>query len=156
MTFRCVLLMLLPPMMVLANSPVMGHTDIAEFKKSEDAIKYRQSTFTVMAYSFSKIGAVVKGESPYNQDEVAKNVAVVTMLSTLPWQAFGPGSEGGNAKPEVWSKHAQFESATQKMQVAVKNLNNAVQSGNQSSIKKAFGSVGQTCKACHDDFKKKH
>lgn len=155
MTFRNILLSLLLPI-ILSNSPVMAHTDMAEFKKSEGAIKYRQSVFTIMAHSFSKIGAVVKGESPYSQDEVAKNAVVVTMLSSLPWQAFGPGTEGGNAKLEVWSKHAQFESAAQKMQVAVTNLNNAVQSGNQSSIKKAFGTAGQTCKACHDDFKKKH
>ena len=141
---------------ILANSPAIAHTDMAEFKKSEGAVKYRQSMFTVMAYSFSKIGAVVKGESPYNQDEVAKNVAVVTMLSSLPWQAFGPGMEGGNAKLEAWSNHVQFESAAQKMQVSVNNLNNAVQSGNQNSIKKAFGATGQTCKACHDEFKKKH
>lgn len=156
MSFRNILLSLLLPMMILSNSSVMGHTDMAEFKKSEGAIKYRQSVFTLMAYSFSKIGAVVKGESPYNQDEVAKNAAVVTTLSSLPWQAFGPGTEGGGAKPEVWSKHAQFESAAQKMQIAATNLNNAVQSDNQSSIKKAFGAAAQTCKACHDDFKKKH
>ena len=39
----------------------------AQFKKPEDAIKYRQSAFTVMANSFGKIGAVVKGEAPFNK-----------------------------------------------------------------------------------------
>ena len=128
---------------------------LAQFKKPEDAIKYRQSAFTVMANSFGKIGAVVKGEAPYNKDEVAKNAAVVATLSSLPWQAFGPGTEGGKAQPEVWSDSAKFKTASEKMQLAVADLNKAAQSGDIESIKKTFGAASQTCKGCHDDFKKK-
>ena len=127
----------------------------AQFKKPEDAIKYRQNVFNVMSNSFGKIGAVVKGEAPFNKDEVAKNAVVVAMLSTLPWQAFGPGTEGGNALPAIWSDNAKFKSAGEKMQVAAANLNTAAQSGDQEAIKKAFGAAGATCKGCHDDFKKK-
>jgi cytochrome c556 len=127
----------------------------AQFKNSEDAIKYRQSAFTVMANSFGKIGAVVKGEAPYNKDEVAKNAAVVATLSTLPWQAFGPGTEGGKAQADIWSDNAKFKAASEKMQLAVANLNTAAQSGDLESIKKAFGAAGASCKNCHDDFKKK-
>lgn len=127
----------------------------AQFQKPEDAIKYRQSAFTVMANSFGKIGAVVKGETPYNKDEVAKNAAVVAMISTLPWQAFGPGTEGGKAQADIWSENAKFKAASEKMQLAVANLNTAAQSGDLESIKKAFGAAGASCKNCHDDFKKK-
>ena len=127
----------------------------AQFQKPEDAIKYRQSVFTVMANSFGKIGAVVKGEAPYNKDEVAKNAAIVAMMSSLPWQAFGPGTEGGKAQSDIWSDQAKFKSAQDKMQLAMANLNTAAQSGDLESIKKAFGATGQTCKGCHDDFRKK-
>jgi cytochrome c556 len=127
----------------------------AQFQKPEDAIKYRQSAFTVMANSFGKIGAVVKGEAPYNKDEVAKNAAVVATLSTLPWQAFGPGTEGGKAQADIWSDNAKFKAASEKMQLAIANLNTAAQSGDLESIKKAFGAAGASCKGCHDDFKKK-
>ncbi len=128
---------------------------VAQFQKPEDAIKYRQSAFTVMANSFGKIGAVVKGEAPYNKDDVAKNAAIVAMISTLPWQAFGPGTEGGKAQAEVWSNNAKFRAASEKMQLAVVDLNKAAQSGDLESIKKAFGTAGASCKNCHDDFKKK-
>jgi cytochrome c556 len=139
----------------LAPTLLVSGIAYAQFKKPEDAIKYRQSAFTVMANSFGKISAVVKGEAPYNKDDVAKNAAVVAMISTLPWQAFGPGTEGGNALPEVWSDNAKFKSASEKMQLAVANLNTAAQSGDQEALKKAFGAAGATCKGCHDDFKKK-
>ena len=128
---------------------------IAQFQKPEDAIKYRQSALTVMGNSFGKISAVVKGEAPYNKDEVAKNAAIVAMMSTLPWQAFGPGTEGGKAQSDIWSDNAKFKAASEKMQLAAVDLNKAAQSGDLESIKKAFAATGASCKNCHDDFKKK-
>jgi cytochrome c556 len=127
----------------------------AQFQKPEDAIKYRQSAFTVMANSFGKINAVVKGDVPFNKDEVAKNAAIVAMMSTLPWQAFGPGTEGGKAESDIWSNSAKFKAASERMQLAAVDLNKAAQSGDLDSIKKAFGATGASCKNCHDDFRKK-
>lgn len=135
---------------VISASPAF-----AQFQKAEDAIKYRQSAYSVMGTHFGRIGAVVKGEVPYNKDDVAKNAAIVATLSTLPWQAFGAGTEGGKAQPAIWTEAAKFKAGSEKMQTAITELNQAAQSGNLESIKKAFGAVGQTCKACHDDFRKK-
>lgn len=150
MKLKNIVLTVLAPTL-LASAGVV----FAQFQNSEKAIDYRQSVFTVMSTHFGRIGAVVKGEAPYNKEEVAKNAAIVAMMSSLPWQAFGPGTEGGKAKPEVWSDNAKFKSAAEKMQVAVASLNTAAQSGDQDAIKKAFGAAGQACKGCHDDFKKK-
>jgi cytochrome c556 len=140
---------------VLTPTLLLSGIAYAQFKKPEDAIKYRQSAFTVMANSFGKIGAVVKGEVPFNKDEVAKNAAAVAILSTLPWQAFGAGTEGGSALPAIWSDNAKFKAASERMQLAAMSLNTAAQSGDQEAIKKAFAAAGASCKNCHDDFKKK-
>jgi cytochrome c556 len=142
---------------ILAASIIMitASPAFAQFQKPEDAIKYRQSAFSVMGTHFGRIGAVVKGEVPYNKDDVAKNVAIVATLSTLPWQAFGAGTEGGKAQPAIWTEAAKFKAGSEKMQTAVAELNQAAQSGNLDNIKKAFSATGQTCKACHDDFRKK-
>jgi cytochrome c556 len=86
---------------------------------------------------------------------VAKNAAVVALISTLPWQAFGPGTEGGNALPAIWSDNAKFKANSEKLQLAATNLNTAAKTGDQEAIKKAFAATGATCKGCHDDFKKK-
>jgi cytochrome c556 len=133
----------------------MSGSAFAQFQNAEKAVDYRKSVFTVMGTHFGRIVAVVKGEAPYNKDDVAKNAAIVTMMSTLPWQAFGPGTEGGKAKPEVWSDNAKFKAASEKMQLAVADLNKVAQSGDLESIKKAFSVAGGSCKNCHDDFKKK-
>ncbi len=127
----------------------------AQFQKAEDAIKYRQSTFSLIGTHFGRIGAVVKGEVPYNKEDVAKNAAIIATLSTLPWQGFGAGTEGGKAQPAIWTEGNKFKAGSEKMQAAITELNQAAQSGNLDNIKKAFSAAGQTCKACHDDFRKK-
>ena len=65
----------------------------APFAKPEDAIKYRQSALFVMGQHFGRIGAVVKGERPYNKDEVVKNAAIAEQMSSLHWEAFVPGTD---------------------------------------------------------------
>lgn len=134
---------------------MLSGSAFAQFQNAEKAIDYRQSVMTVMNTHFARIGAVVKGDAPYNKEDVAKNAAVVAMLSNLPWQAFGPGYEGGKAQADVWSDSTKFKAASEKMQLAAANLNAAAQSGDLENIKKAFGATGQACKGCHEDFKKK-
>jgi cytochrome c556 len=129
----------------------------AEFAKPEDAIKYRKSAFTLMANHFSQIGAVVKGEKPFNAAEVASNAALVETLAKLPWAAFTPGSEAGDtkAKPEIWKESDKFKAAAEKLQAETVKLNAAAKSGDLAQVKAAFGGVGQSCKACHDAYKNK-
>ena len=77
----------------------------------------------------------------------------------LPWleRRHTTIAEGDTAaKPEIWSQPDKFKNAALKMQDAVAKLNEAAKSGNQDAIKTAFGAAGETCKGCHDEFKRKH
>ena len=141
---------LIPALALTLAAPAM-----AQFAKPEDAIKYRQSAFALMGAHMGRLAAVVKGEVPYNKEDVARNAAIISTLSSLPWQAFGPGTEGGKAEPAIWKESAKFKTASDRMQAAVAELNTAAQSGNPENLKKALGATSQTCKACHDDFRKK-
>ncbi len=149
-SFRISIKVLIPALALTLAAPAM-----AQFAKPEDAIKYRQSAFALMGAHMGRLAAVVKGEVPYNKEDVARNAAIISTLSSMPWQAFGPGTEGGKAEPAIWKESAKFKSAADKMQAAVAELNTAAQSGNPENLKKALGATSQTCKACHDDFRKK-
>ena len=129
----------------------------APFKKTEDAIKYRQSALFVMAQHFGRLGPVVKGEQAYNKDEVATNAAIAEQMSKLPWGGFVAGSDKGDtdAKPEIWSDAAKFKSAAEKMQQEMSKLAQAAKGGDLNAVKAQFGATGKACKACHDDFRKK-
>jgi cytochrome c556 len=130
----------------------------AQFAKPEDAIKYRQSAFAVMGTHFGRIGAVVKGEVPFNAAAVTANAEIVAALSKLPFDAFGPGTDkGGNtkAKAEIWTEQDKFKKGATDMQEATAKLLVAAKSGNLEEVKKAFGATGQSCKACHDNYRAK-
>jgi len=129
----------------------------APFKKTEDAIKYRKSALFVMGQHFGRIGAVVKGERPYNKEELAWNAGVAEQMSILPWDGFVAGSDKGktDAKPEIWSDAAKFKSAAEKMQKEMSKLAQIAKGGDLNAIKAQFGATGKACKGCHDDFRKK-
>ena len=140
---------------VAVVSTVITGVALAQFAKPESAIKYRQSALSVMGTHFARIAAVAKGEVPYNKDDVMKNAAIVNTMASLPWQAFGPGPEGGSALPAIWTETDKIKSSQEKLISAAASLNSAAQSGDLDAIKKATAATGATCKGCHDEFKKK-
>ena len=121
----------------------------AQFAKPEDAVKYRQSTLFVMGNHFGRINAVVKGDVPFNKEEVIKNATLVNTMASLAWQGFGPGTEG------IWTEAPKYKSYQDKLQASTAAMLVAAQSGDLENVKKAFAAVGGNCKACHDDFRKK-
>lgn len=128
----------------------------AQFQKPEDAIKYRQSVFTVMGNHFARIGAMAQGRVPFDAAAAARDAALVNTLSTLPFTAFAAGTDKGmpnRARAEVWSKQADFEAKARDMQAAVARLDEAAKAGTLDALRAAAGNVGGTCKACHDDFR---
>ncbi|MBI5255230.1 MAG: cytochrome c [Burkholderiales bacterium] len=128
----------------------------AQFQKPEDAIKYRQSSLTVMANHFGRVAAMAQGKVPFDAKVAADNAHVVATLSRLPFTAFGEGTDKGapnRAKPEIWKEQAKFKDAAEKMAGEVAKLEAAAKAGNLDAIKAAVGAVGGSCKACHDDFR---
>ncbi|MCU0968791.1 MAG: cytochrome c [Rubrivivax sp.] len=128
----------------------------AQFQKPEDAIKYRKAAFTVMAAHFSRIGAMAQGRVPFDGAAATANAEIVATMSALPFTAFGDGTDKGDTRalPKIWSDRANFDAGAKKMQDEVAKLVAAAKSNNLDNVKTAFGAVGQTCKGCHDNFRK--
>jgi len=130
----------------------------AQFKSPDDAIEYRQGALAVMGHHFSRIGAMASGKTPYDAQAAQANAELVVTLAKLPWSAFVEGSASGdtNARPEVWSQSDRFKAAAQKFQDATVRLAAAAKTGKPGDLKSAFDATADTCRACHDDFRKKH
>lgn len=128
----------------------------AQFQKPEDAIKYRQGAFTIMGNHMARIGAMAQGRTPFDAKVAADNAAIVLTVARLPFGAFGEGTDKGmphRAKAEIWKDNAKFKAAAEKMIGEVTKLEAAAKGGNLDAMKSAFGAVGASCKACHDDFR---
>jgi cytochrome c556 len=125
------------------------------FEKPADAIKYRQSAFSLMASHFGDLGAMVKGDKPFDAKTAQANADLVATLSALPWAGFGPGTEGGKAKPAIWKEMDKVNAGAKELQTAAAALKTAAASGNLDNLKKAFANTQKTCKSCHDSYKDK-
>lgn len=128
----------------------------AQFAKPEDAIKYRKAAFTVMAAHFGRVAAMANGRVPFDAKAAADNAEIANAMARLPYTAFGEGTDKGDtkAKPEVWSEGDKFRAAASKMQEEMAKLTAAAKTGSLDAIKAATGAVGQSCKACHDNYRR--
>jgi cytochrome c556 len=128
----------------------------AQFRKPEDAVKYRQSVmYTMATHFYSRVGAMVNGRIPYDPKAAADHADVVATLSRLPWPAFTPDTNGvgkTDAKPAVWTEQAKFKDLSEKMQGEVLKLQAAAKTGNLDALKVAYRATSDSCKACHDSF----
>jgi len=128
----------------------------AQFAKPEDAYKYRASVMTLQGAHMGRINAQLKSGTP-NMQAISENVALLDTLNKLFFTAFPEGSDmvaSSRAKPEIWSEPAKFKQYADKLNTEVTRLSAAAKSGDTAATRSAFSSVAQTCKACHDDFRR--
>ena len=129
----------------------------AQFAKPEDATKYRQGALFVMGQHFSRIGAMVNGRVPYDAKAATENAEVVAEMAKLPWAGFGPNTDKGlptKAKAEIWTEQAKFKEHNEKLVGETSKLLAAAKTNSLDNLKVAFGSAANTCKGCHDNFRK--
>ena len=142
---------------IAATAAALATPASAQFAKPEDAIKYRQSALFVMAQHFGRIGAMVNGRVPYDAKAAVENAEVVSEMSKLPWAAFGPNTDKPSptrAKPEVWTEQPKFKEHSDKLVAETAKLLAAAKTNNVDTLKTAFGATANTCKQCHDAFRK--
>jgi len=126
---------------------------LAQFAKTDDAVKYRQSALFLQGQHFGRIGAMVKGNVPFDAAAATANAELVARLSRLPWAAFGPGTEGGKAKSDIWKEQAKFKELSDQLMAETDKLVVAAKANNLDALKAQFSATGDTCKACHDAFR---
>ncbi len=129
----------------------------AQFAKPEDAVKYRQSALFVMSQHFGRIGAMANGRVPYDAAAAVQNAEIVAEMAKLPWAGFGPGTDKvtpTRAKAEVWTEQAKFKEHNEKLVAETAKLLAAAKTNSLDNLKVAFGSTANTCKGCHDAYRK--
>ena len=129
----------------------------AQERKPEDQLRMRKGAFTVMSWNFGVIGAMAKGQRPYDQAEAVRRAEAVSFASHLPWEAFGQGTDTGDTRalPSVWQQPDKFKSLQERLESETAKLVQAAKSGDVGQLKSQFGATAKACSACHDDFRKK-
>jgi cytochrome c556 len=147
-----------PVVPVLTALAVAGAFATVVHAQSPDRqIKYRQGILQGMGWHMGVLGAMAKGERPYDAQVAARSAKFVHELAEMPWDGFGPGSDAGaptKAKPEIWKEKAKFDKLGQDLRVETAKLASAAGT-DLAALRGAVGATGKACSNCHDDFRAK-
>jgi cytochrome c556 len=132
----------------------------AQQLKPEEQIYYRQGAYAFASWNMGKIKANLDGTYNAAQVRAAANAIAAVSGSGL-GALFGPGSEKSTSeqktavRPELFQKErgAEVGKLAGDFAAAANALAQAAESGDITRVRPAFGKVGQTCKACHDQFR---
>ena len=127
----------------------------AQFARPEEAVKYRQATWTVLNQHFARIGAMTRGRLPFDARVALRDAEIVETLARLPAAAFGPGTDLPNdhARPEIWTESQRFREMGDRLVAATAKLSAAARTQDLDQIKAAYGATANTCKECHDAYR---
>lgn len=141
----------------MAASMLSALPAAAQNPKPEDVIEFRQGVYTVIGWYFGPLGAMAKGEMPFDAQVAARNAGIVADMSQVAPDAFVRGSDAGETavRPEVWSKSQDFAKVMDNFQQQAARLAEVAQAGDFNAFRAQVGETGKACKACHDDFRKK-
>src|SRR4051812_16907309 len=81
--------------------------------KPDQLVKQRQSAMTLIGWYFGPIGAMMRGDRPYDAAVVMRNADYLEVLSKMPPEGFQPSTkdEKTRARPEVWADKPKFDKA---------------------------------------------
>lgn len=123
------------------------------FATPQDAIKYRQQTLKEMQQNFKRVADMASGRADFDAKVAETSAARAAELIKMPWVGFGPGTEGGKAKPAIWKEQDKFKAAATRGEEEVAKVAAAAKTGDLNAIKAAIGGAGASCKACHDMYR---
>lgn len=135
----------------------------ADSLSPEDQIKTRQAGYTYMGWNMGKIKDQIIDQSvAYDQEQISAAANTIAAIARSGMGAlFGPGTDKAigdqytNVKPELFDNFEEVGKISARLTETTGKLVEAADSGDQAAIRVAFGNVGDTCKSCHDKFRKK-
>ena len=122
-----------------------------------DVIRTRQAGLKEMGTAFKNAMDGLRSSEPQmiliqQSARTIKNNSV----ALRGWFPAGSGPQPGlktAAKPEIWTKPAEFRAAQDQLARAADAFQTATASGNVDAIRAAARTLGGSCKNCHDQFR---
>lgn len=124
------------------------------------AIEARQGLFKEFKDGMGGMKKMLKDPAMYDEKGFEQLAKELQASSDKQWGSinahFPKGSDVGDtdAKPEIWTQWAEFKAAADKNRKAVAELAKIASKADHAAAQAAVASVGQSCKGCHDKFKR--
>jgi cytochrome c556 len=138
---------------LVSIAPAASHT-----KEAPPLVTERQHAMEDMKNAMKILVPMAKEEIPYEAGRAAEAAAVIHGVSTR-IADFYPAESGyyppGHALPSVWEEPEAFrESADEALKAASALMDVLPEAEMGGDITSAVMEVAESCRSCHDDFKK--
>jgi cytochrome c556 len=123
-----------------------------------DAVETRHGLMLQMASDLGKMGAMAKGDAPYDAAIAGKAAAnLAALASVISMEQFPAGSENPKsadsfAKAELWMNEQDFLAKVADLNTAAAALQ-PLAVADLDSLKAGMGAVGKACGACHTPYR---
>jgi cytochrome c556 len=116
----------------------------------KDVIEYRRHIMNTLNEQSGALGMILSAAVP--GDNAAAHLQAIALTAATALKAFEPKVEGGEARPEVWTRWADFSlrmnDFAQKTAAAAQVARDKGQDAALANILDAL-----TCKSCHDIYR---
>ncbi|NJD25059.1 MAG: cytochrome c [Betaproteobacteria bacterium] len=127
--------------------------------KPEDAIKFRQSAYTTMAWNMGRIKMNIEGN--YNKEDVIKAANVIQAIANsgmgalyLPGTDKGKGWKDTRVLPELFTDKEGVGKVAGAFNKEANEMAKVAATGDAAAVKAQFGKLGESCKGCHDNYRR--
>jgi cytochrome c556 len=123
-----------------------------------EQIETRQAGYTFMSWNMKKIKANLEGDFSQPAVQGAAN-AIAGIANSGMGALYGPGTDKDigdvktRVKPELFTEGEEVGRVARDFIDAANNLAEVAGFGDPDEVKTAFGNLGKSCKACHDQFR---
>ncbi|MFT5349312.1 MAG: cytochrome c556 [Planctomycetota bacterium] len=138
----------------------MAAPGFAENDPLKNAIKARQGEMQLRAFNAGPLFAMSKGKMPYDAELATKLAGNLKLMLDLDnGRAWPEGSDNvaypddTTALPKIWTTYPEIAEYGKKYASAVNDLS-GVAGNDLDALKSKLGALGDSCKGCHDDFRK--
>ncbi|WP_322865899.1 c-type cytochrome [Aquicoccus sp. G2-2] len=129
-------------------------------KNLQSAITARESLMHLFAFNVGLLGAMAKGEVPYDAAAAEKAATDIVLLSKHDQSRLWPkgsdnfalGEKATRAKPDIWDKPDEFATKYQALVDGAAAMETAA-GGGLDSLKGGMAALGGSCGGCHKAFR---
>lgn len=123
----------------------------AVWADDKDIIEYRQHAMKTLQEQTAIIGEIVSGAVP--ADNLPAHAEAIALAAQISAKSFDAKIPGGEAKPEIWTKWADFSKRMTEFTAATRLFADTAKKGATLSEMTSILTQALPCKECHDLYR---
>lgn len=115
----------------------------------QDVIDYRKHIMTTMREQVAILGMILEERAPAN--DLATHAQILAITATTAKMSFEQEIQGGDSKPDVWTKWDDFAKRMDALVAATEDLAKSAQNGGPAAVATKMKALN--CRNCHDTYR---